>query len=193
MGATCSVSRGVATPIDRVPHKIIMFGLENAGKTQLLYSWKIGSKLVKRTIPTEEFNVETVTSPDGVFYSVWDLSGKASSRLRRRQYFGGAEGLIYVIDSSAHEDIGEVKKDLGAIFGESELSGLPLLFIVTKQDIEGSMTVEKLCEELNLKQVVDRCWNICGVCSLEEDENTTLLKRLDGLIHTNTGERSEML
>ena len=51
-----------STLIDRffpkTPSKILMVGLDNAGKTTVLYKLKLGE--VVTTIPTIGFNVETV-------------------------------------------------------------------------------------------------------------------------------------
>lgn len=53
--------------------KILMVGLDAAGKTTILYKLKIGD--VVATIPTIGFNMETVQYKN-VTFSVWDVGGQ---------------------------------------------------------------------------------------------------------------------
>lgn len=53
--------------------KMLMVGLDAAGKTTILYKLKIGD--VVATIPTIGFNMETVQYKN-VSFSVWDVGGQ---------------------------------------------------------------------------------------------------------------------
>ena len=53
--------------------RILILGLDNAGKTTLLYRLKIGE--VVTTIPTIGFNVESVVYKN-LSFNVWDLGGQ---------------------------------------------------------------------------------------------------------------------
>ena len=44
------------------------------------------------------------------------------------------------------------------------LAGASLLVFANKQDIEGALTSEEICEELELDAITTRHWRICG-CS----------------------------
>ena len=57
--------------------RILVLGLDNAGKTTILYKMQVGT--VVSTIPTIGFNVETV-SHKNVKFQVWDLGGQTSIR-----------------------------------------------------------------------------------------------------------------
>lgn len=52
--------------------KVVMIGLNNAGKTTILYKLNIGE--VIQTAPTTSFNTEIVQH-DNVKFQVWDLAG----------------------------------------------------------------------------------------------------------------------
>ena len=52
------------------PKRIIMVGLDGAGKTTILYKFKLGEAL--NTIPTIGFNVETVRYKT-IEFTVWDI------------------------------------------------------------------------------------------------------------------------
>ncbi len=52
--------------------RIIIIGLDNAGKTTILYRLHLGE--VEPTVPTVGFNVETVSFKN-LKLQVWDLGG----------------------------------------------------------------------------------------------------------------------
>ena len=55
--------------------RILMVGLDAAGKTTILYKLKLGE--VVTTIPTIGFNVETVEYKN-ISFTVWDVGGQFS-------------------------------------------------------------------------------------------------------------------
>ena len=55
--------------------RILMVGLDAAGKTTILYKLKLGD--VVTTIPTIGFNVETVEYKN-IEFTVWDIGGQLS-------------------------------------------------------------------------------------------------------------------
>jgi GTPase SAR1 and related small G proteins len=57
--------------------RILILGLDGAGKTTILYRLQVGE--VVTTIPTIGFNVEQVTYKNLTF-QVWDLGGQTSIR-----------------------------------------------------------------------------------------------------------------
>jgi len=58
--------------------RILMVGLDAAGKTTILYKMKLGE--VVNTIPTIGFNVETVEYKN-ISFNVWDVGGQDKIRL----------------------------------------------------------------------------------------------------------------
>ena len=62
--------------------RILMVGLDAAGKTTILYKLKLGE--VVTTIPTIGFNVETVEYKN-ISFTVWDVGGQDKVRLARAQ------------------------------------------------------------------------------------------------------------
>merc|ERR1711934_66395 len=56
--------------------RILMVGLDNAGKTTVLYKLKLG--VVVTTIPTIGFNVETVEYKN-ISFTVWDVGDRPRS------------------------------------------------------------------------------------------------------------------
>ena len=64
--------------------RILMVGLDAAGKTTILYKLKLGE--VVTTIPTIGFNVETVEYKN-ISFTVWDVGGQDKIRNLWRHYY----------------------------------------------------------------------------------------------------------
>merc|ERR1712205_87309 len=64
--------------------RILMVGLDAAGKTTILYKLKLGE--IVTTIPTIGFNVETVEDKN-ISFTVWDVGGQDKIRPLWRHYF----------------------------------------------------------------------------------------------------------
>lgn len=73
-GALLSYFRGL---IGSREMRILILGLDGAGKTTILYRLQVGE--VVTTIPTIGFNVEQVTYKN-LRFQVWDLGGQTSIR-----------------------------------------------------------------------------------------------------------------
>ena len=68
-------------------HKIVMVGLDNAGKTTILYRLHLGEAV--KTQATIGSNVETVKH-NNLTFEVWDLGGQANLRPSWSLYFANA-------------------------------------------------------------------------------------------------------
>eukprot|EP01029_Cantina_marsupialis_P000060 TRINITY_DN1005_c0_g1_i1.p2 TRINITY_DN1005_c0_g1~~TRINITY_DN1005_c0_g1_i1.p2 ORF type:complete len:130 (+),score=21.43 TRINITY_DN1005_c0_g1_i1:40-429(+) len=89
--------------------RILMVGLDAAGKTTILYKLKLGE--VVTTIPTIGFNVETVEYKKTTF-NVWDVGGQDKIRPLWRHYYQATQGVIFVVDSSDRERMEQAKMEL---------------------------------------------------------------------------------
>lgn len=87
--------------------RILMLGLDAAGKTTILYKLKLGQSVT--TIPTVGFNVETVTYKN-VKFNVWDVGGQDKIRPLWRHYYTGKWTFGYngplIIDIDINDDSG---------------------------------------------------------------------------------------
>merc|ERR1719473_114938 len=98
--------------------RILMVGLDAAGKTTILYKLKLGE--VVTTIPTIGFNVETVEYKN-IAFNVWDVGGQDKIRPLGRHYYEDSNGIIFVVDSNDQARIEEAKKELDMMLEEEEL------------------------------------------------------------------------
>ncbi|XP_048474907.1 ADP-ribosylation factor-like isoform X3 [Rhincodon typus] len=110
--------------------RILMVGLDAAGKTTILYKLKLGE--IVTTIPTIGFNVETVEYKN-ISFTVWDVGGQDKIRPLWRHYFQNTQGLIFVVDSNDKERMSEAREELMQMLGEDELHDAVLLVFANKQ------------------------------------------------------------
>lgn len=75
--------------------KILMVGLDAAGKTTILYQLRLGESIT--SIPTIGFNVETVQYKN-ICFNIWDIGGQERLRSLWAHYFESNDAIIYVVD-----------------------------------------------------------------------------------------------
>ncbi|EOY10047.1 ADP-ribosylation factor B1C isoform 1 [Theobroma cacao] len=146
--------------------RVVMLGLDAAGKTTILYKLHIGEVL--STVPTIGFNVEKVQYKN-VIFTVWDVGGQEKLRPLWRHYFNNTDGLIYVVDSLDRERIGKAKQEFQAIINDPFMRNSVILVFANKQDMKGAMTPMEVCEGLGLFDLKNRKWHIQGTCALRGD------------------------
>merc|ERR1719277_2507959 len=121
--------------------RILMVGLDAAGKTTILYKLKLGE--VVTTIPTIDFNVETVEYKN-LSFTVWDVGGQDKIRKLWRHYYLGTHGAIFVVDSSDRERIEDAREELTKMLSEEEMRDAALLVLANKQDLPNAMTTAEI-------------------------------------------------
>ena len=146
--------------------RILMVGLDAAGKTTILYKLKLGE--VVNTIPTIGFNVETVEYKN-ISFNVWDVGGQDKIRLLWRHYYTNTQGLIYVVDSNDRERIEENREELHKMLAEEELRDAVLLVFANKQDLPGALTCPEITDKLGLHTIRGRTWFIQSTCAVRGD------------------------
>ena len=145
--------------------RILMLGLDAAGKTTILYKLKLGE--VVSSVPTIGFNVETVEYKN-IKFTVWDVGGQDKIRLLWRHYYQNTQGLIFVVDSSDKDIVDIAREELQRMLGEEELRDAVLLVFANKQDM-GVMSVPEITERLGLHSLKGKDWFIQGTCALTGD------------------------
>lgn len=146
------------------PMRILMVGLDAAGKTTILYKLKLGE--IVTTIPTIGFNVETVEYKN-ISFTVWDVGGQTKIRKLWRHYFANTDGLIFVVDSNDRERIAEAEQELHNMLGEEDLKDSVLLVFANKQDLPNSMSTAELTDKLKLNVLRNRRWYIQATCATQ--------------------------
>ncbi|XP_054767740.2 ADP-ribosylation factor 2 [Lytechinus pictus] len=147
--------------------RILMVGLDAAGKTTILYKLKLGE--IVTTIPTIGFNVETVEYKN-ISFTVWDVGGQDKIRPLWRHYFQNTQGLIFVVDSNDRERIEEAHQELTRMLNEDDLRDAVVLIFANKQDLPNAMQVAEVTDKLNLNRLRNnRSWYVQATCATSGD------------------------
>jgi len=160
MGLSFSLFRLFNSTVER---RILLVGLDAAGKTTILYKLKLNE--VVSTIPTIGFNVENVAYKNLTF-TMWDIGGQDKIRPLWRHYFHGSHGIIFVVDSNDRARIDTARDELHRMLAEPELQDAALLTLANKQDLPNSMSCSEMAEKLGLQQVRNREWYIQSTCAV---------------------------
>ena len=131
--------------------RILMVGLDAAGKTTILYKLKLGE--VVTTIPTIGFNVETVEYKN-ISFTVWDVGGQDKIRPLWRHYYQNTQGLIFVVDSNDRERVEAAKDELHRMLSEAELSDSVVLVFANKQDLPNAFSAAELTDRLGIQSTI---------------------------------------
>jgi len=142
--------------------RILMVGLDAAGKTTILYKLKLGE--IVTTIPTIGFNVETVEYKN-LKFTMWDVGGQDKLRPLWRHYFQNTNGIIFVVDSNDRDRVGQAREELQKMLAEDELRNAVLLVFANKQDLPNAMSTTEVQEKLGLHSLRQRNWFIQGCCA----------------------------
>merc|ERR1711965_169888 len=138
--------------------RILMVGLDAAGKTTILYKLKLGE--VVTTIPTIGFNVETVEYKN-ISFTVWDVGGQDKIRPLWRHYYQNTQGIIFVVDSNDRDGV--------------------LLVLSNKSDLPQAMSAAETADKLGLHSLRNRQWFIQATCATNGEG---LYEGLDWLSNT---------
>jgi len=135
---------------------LTILGLDNAGKTTLLYYLKNGS--IRQFIPTQRAKMDEV-DVGRVKFRAWDVGGHDSVRSLWQEYYVTSDAIIFMVDSADIERLPEAKKELMALLDDTSAPQSPIAVIANKIDIPSALPPEKLIVELGLdsrKQQLNR-------------------------------------
>ncbi|XP_014029022.1 ADP-ribosylation factor-like protein 5A isoform X1 [Salmo salar] len=144
-------------------HKVIIVGLDNAGKTTILYQFSMNE--VVHTSPTIGSNVEEIVV-NNTHFLMWDIGGQESLRSSWNTYYTNTEFVIVVVDSTDRERISVTKEELYRMLAHEDLKKAGLLIFANKQDVKGCMSVAEISQSLQLTSVKDHQWHIQACCAL---------------------------
>nr|CCC92849.1 putative ADP-ribosylation factor [Trypanosoma congolense IL3000] len=170
-------------------YKLLILGLNNAGKTSILYHLQLGHSI--ETQPTLGGNVEQLSIAHGannnkIDVSCWDLGGQEQLRDSWRLYYEQTDAVIFVVDAADAARFPTARKVLHEILSnEPQLRQALLLVLANKQDVRGAASPAELIESLGLGGVNDRTWTLMG-CSASSGES---LKEAMAWIAQRLGDR----
>eukprot|EP00758_Cryptobia_borreli_P007489 Tbor_TRINITY_DN5305_c1_g3::TRINITY_DN5305_c1_g3_i1::g.4848::m.4848/K07943/ARL2; ADP-ribosylation factor-like protein 2 len=128
--------------------RILMLGLDNAGKTTCVK--KFTDQDTSSISPTLGFQISALRYKDYTL-NIWDVGGQKSLRSYWRNYFEATDGLIWVVDSNDRGRLRTCRDELHNLLLEERLSGASLLIFINKQDIPSAASPEEVDDILQVK------------------------------------------
>ena len=137
--------------------RVLMLGLDSAGKTTVLYRLK--DQYVPVTQPTIGFHVDTIRHKR-VDYNLWDIGGQKKLRLLWRNFFLATQGLIFVVDSADTSRLAEAHDELHSIARARVLKDVAVLVMANKQDLDNAWSPGRLRDYLDLWTLPQKKWHV---------------------------------
>lgn len=152
-----------------VDKKILMLGLDAAGKTTILYQIRLGENVT--TIPTIGFNVEGIETVNNVRMTVWDVGGQDKIRKLWRHYFTGTDAVVFVVDSADTTRIQEAREELEKITNDEDVRATCkcLLVFANKQDLPQAMNAQDITEKMGLHKINGLKWYVQPCAATSND------------------------
>ena len=142
---------------------VLLLGLDGAGKSSII-ARLLGDE-GRTVLPTLGFSMHAFMVGDlKMQVKLWDLGGRSSVRSYWPAYYGRANAIAYVIDTTDRHRLAENSAVLQHLLDDDELIGLPLLVFANKQDAADAIPAAEIEELLHLGSIRDRVWH-CTSCS----------------------------
>eukprot|EP00050_Salpingoeca_kvevrii_P011647 m.16969 g.16969 ORF g.16969 m.16969 type:complete len:187 (-) comp3555_c0_seq1:55-615(-) len=130
---------------------ILLLGLDNAGKTTMLYKLKSGT--VQSFVPTQRPQEQTVTI-GGLNLRAWDVGGHMRVRGMWEQYFGMADAIVFMVDAADKARLAEAATELRKLIDEPEIGEAPIAVLANKSDVSGALDRHALARGLGIERNV---------------------------------------
>ncbi|KAF0689830.1 Aste57867_18742 [Aphanomyces stellatus] len=150
MGVCASKTKFELVKFHANRRKILLVGLDEAGKTTILYKFKTSQACL--TAPTIGFNVEVFEYND-IEFTMWDVGGQEKLRGLWKHYYQTTDAIVFVVDSSDRHRIHVAAEVLRRTLQDDELRHVKLLVFANKQDLENVMTPSQVSDALQLNKV----------------------------------------
>ncbi|XP_077015263.1 ADP-ribosylation factor-like protein 14 [Tamandua tetradactyla] len=170
--------------------QILLLGLDSAGKSTLLYKFKLAKDTA--TTPTIGFNVEMIEVEKGLLLTVWDVGGQEKMRTAWRCYCENTDGLLYVVDSTDKQRLEDSRREFEHILKNEHIKNIPVVLLANKQDIPAALTAEDITRMFKMKKLCgDRNWYVQPCCAITGDGLAEGFRQLAGFVKSHMKSRGD--
>lgn len=160
--------------------RLMMVGLDNAGKTTALNQLKL--RQFAHTVPTLGFNLEKI-SYEGLDFNIWDIGGQEKIRSLWLHYAEDNDGVIFMIDASDTERLELARVELRKLFSVPSLKEVPYCIFLNKQDLPGAIKKDQMEAQIYTEYDGKMFFSVFE-CIAKDEDNDGLIKGLDWLYKT---------
>ncbi|XP_058821199.1 ADP-ribosylation factor-like protein 13B isoform X2 [Topomyia yanbarensis] len=140
--------------------QLLIVGLENVGKTEIAH--KICGTDRTEFLQTKGCRVFN-SSIEGAHVRLTEVGGAPEFRDIWKYYFLDVYGILFIVDASNINNIGQSYKVFKSLMSHDWLVGKPFLIIANKQDLPGSVDCIDLCEYFDIELLANKYQNPCMI------------------------------
>lgn len=133
--------------------KLLLLGLDNAGKTSLLFMIK--ENRMSSNAPTQRATMETMTL-NFITFECFDLGGHREAREIWADYFVDASAIIYMVDATDRARFPESKRELDSLLTNPQLAQVPIVVLGNKIDMPSAASEGELRAAFGLMQTTGK-------------------------------------
>ncbi|KAL0248524.1 hypothetical protein GEMRC1_003760 [Eukaryota sp. GEM-RC1] len=127
--------------------RILLLGLDNAGKSTLLNMLKYGK--VSTPQPTQH-EVHAQLSLGALRIDAIDLGGHETARTAWRDHYVGADAVVFVVDAADPARFDESRDELQSLLQDSLLDNIPFVILGNKIDLPNAVSEQELKSQLGI-------------------------------------------
>ncbi|KAL4240230.1 GTP-binding protein SAR1a [Mactra antiquata] len=127
--------------------KLLIIGLDNAGKSTLLSRMSRGTLVQHAPTPigrSEELDMGILR------FTAYDLGGHPQVRRVWKDYFPAVDGVIFIVDSADEKRFEEARVELESVLRDDMLPDAPVAVLLNKTDLKSAAGEEYLVQRLNV-------------------------------------------
>jgi len=153
------LSRSLAAFSARNDRRVLLLGLDGAGKSALLAAAVAagGGGRAAPPPPSPLRGVALASLRVGrLTFKVWDVSGGEPFRPHWRHSYVGAQGVVFVVDAADAARVPLAAAELAAAADDAQLADAAFLVLANKSDAPGALPVDALARALGLPAALAR-------------------------------------
>lgn len=158
---------------------VLLVGLDNAGKTSILYALKRDNSEVT---PTFGFSSATITAA-GCRLHIYDLGGSKNIRRIWTVYTAEVHGVIYVVDAADSSRWQESHVALQRLLETQQLAGKPVLVLANKQDMSAAHSSAAVSLAFNILELQQGRASAVYTCTARHDTQQQQAQLDPGIKH----------
>uniref|UniRef100_A0A023G6C0 Putative gtp-binding adp-ribosylation factor arf1 n=1 Tax=Amblyomma triste TaxID=251400 RepID=A0A023G6C0_AMBTT len=140
--------------------RILVLGLDDAGKSSLLLHLSRPDAASTNPLPTEGFNVVCINSENGSSLNFWELGGSEAVRPYWPNFLHDTSVLVYMVNSADIQRLRSAAHEFRRILQDERLKDVPILVLANKQDLPGAKPVEDISATLGLDELKQLNFNV---------------------------------
>jgi len=146
------------------PARLIVVGLDNAGKSMMINQLKPSRAASYEVTPTVALSTERFTR-GGFDFTVFDMAGGGTYRSLWEKYYSNVDAIVFVVDSSDKLRMCVARDEMEMLLKHPEIqasSSSPILFFANKMDLPGALDPSEVSLQLGLSTITDRPWQVAA-------------------------------